>query len=142
MRSLQALTRSSDTRRATFAQPPTLGSHSQPECNKGHLRVCPSFSARSCLSQMVVKAWKGNFHPQFGYSKRSLWFVLLASPAISASRTVKTMNKVFILSTTNGLVHSVNYGPFEVSPRFPFYLQKVALSWVSQFSVFPLLSAQ
>lgn len=55
---------------------------------------------------------------------------------------LRTMNKVFILSTTNGLVHSVNYGPFEVSPRFPFCLQKLALSWVSQFSVFPLLSVQ
>lgn len=111
---------------------PQLGSHSQPECDREHLHVCLSFSARSCLFQVVVKAGTGTFHPRFTYSNRSLSFLLLASTTISASRTVRSMNKNFILSIASGFC--VEYGPFEASPRFPFYFQKIILRWGSQFS--------
>lgn len=138
MRSLQAVTKSSDTRRATFAQCSTLGSHSQPECDKLRLHVCPSFSARSCLSQIVIKAWKRNFHPRFSYSKRSLWSALGKSNHFSF-QNIRSMNKDFILSITNGFC--VKYGPSEASPHFFFYLQKIILSWGSQFScVFSVVS--
>lgn len=51
---------------------------------------------------------------------------------LSAPRTVRSMNKNFILRITSGFC--VKYGPLEVSPHFPFYLQKIILSRGSQFS--------